>query len=64
MIEVRIGQLLKARGRTFYWLAKETGIGHTTLWRLKKVRHWESTSSRWKNYAPPWIVSREMCSRL
>jgi putative transcriptional regulator len=36
MIEVRIHQLLKARGRTFYWLAKETGISHTTLWRLKK----------------------------
>jgi putative transcriptional regulator len=36
MIEVRIGQLLKARERTFYWLAKETGISHTTLWRLKK----------------------------
>ncbi|HEY0763460.1 MAG TPA: helix-turn-helix transcriptional regulator [Pyrinomonadaceae bacterium] len=36
MIEVRIDQLLKARGRTFYWLAKNTGISHTTLWRLKK----------------------------
>lgn len=36
MIEVCIDQLLKARGRTFYWLAKETGISHTTLWRLKK----------------------------
>ena len=36
MIEVRIDQLLQARGRTFYWLAKETGISHTTLWRLKK----------------------------
>jgi putative transcriptional regulator len=36
MIEVRIDQLLKARVRTFYWLAKETGISHTTLWRLKK----------------------------
>jgi putative transcriptional regulator len=36
MIEVRIDRLLKARGRTFYWLAKETGISHTTLWRLKK----------------------------
>ncbi|MEN3327650.1 MAG: putative transcriptional regulator [Acidobacteriota bacterium] len=36
MIEVRIDQLLKLRGRTFYWLAKETGISHTTLWRLKK----------------------------
>lgn len=24
------------QGRTFYWLAKQTGISHTTLWRLKK----------------------------
>lgn len=36
MIELRIDELLEARGRTFYWLAKETGISHTTLWRLKK----------------------------
>ena len=27
---------LEAQGRTFYWLAKETGISHTTLWRFKK----------------------------
>ena len=38
MIEIRIDELLGARGRTFYWLAKETGISHTTLWRLKKGR--------------------------
>ena len=38
MIEIRIDELLEARGRTFYWLAKETGISHTTLWRLKKGR--------------------------
>ena len=38
MIEIRIDQLLEERGRTFYWLAKETGISHTTLWRLKKGR--------------------------
>ena len=38
MLEVRIDQILKARGRTFYWLAKETGVSHTTLWRLKKGR--------------------------
>ena len=36
MIEIRIDELLAERGRTFYWLAKETGISHTTLWRLKK----------------------------
>jgi len=36
MIQVRIDNLLKAHKRTFYWLAKETSISHTTLWRLKK----------------------------
>jgi putative transcriptional regulator len=36
MIEIRIDELLKNCGRSFYWLAKETGISHTTLWRLKK----------------------------
>ena len=36
MIEIRVDQLLEAHGRTFYWLAKETGISHTTLWRFKK----------------------------
>ena len=36
MIEIRVHELLAEHGRTFYWLAKETGISHTTLWRLKK----------------------------
>ena len=36
MIEIRIDELLKNRGRSFYWLANEAGISHTTLWRLKK----------------------------
>ena len=36
MIEVRVDGLLESRGRSFYWLSKETGISHTTLWRLKK----------------------------
>jgi DNA-binding Xre family transcriptional regulator len=36
MIEIRINELLGNRGRSFYWLANETGISHTTLWRLKK----------------------------
>ena len=36
MIEILIDGLLEERGRSFYWLAKETGISHTTLWRLKK----------------------------
>lgn len=38
MIEIRVDELLEAHGHTFYWLAKETGISHTTLWRLKKGR--------------------------
>jgi len=36
MIEIQVDQLLAEQERTFYWLAKETGISHTTLWRLKK----------------------------
>jgi putative transcriptional regulator len=36
MIEIRIDHQLAEHERTFYWLAKETGISHTTLWRLKK----------------------------
>ncbi|MDH3493856.1 MAG: helix-turn-helix transcriptional regulator [Acidobacteriota bacterium] len=35
-IEVHIDQILKERERTFYWLAKQSGVSHTTLWRLKK----------------------------
>ena len=38
MIEIRIDELLKNLGRSFYWLAKETGISHTTLWRLKTAK--------------------------
>jgi putative transcriptional regulator len=36
VIEIRVDELLIEHGRSFYWLAKETGISHTTLWRLKK----------------------------
>lgn len=35
MIELRIEQLLEEREKTFYWLAKETEIGYTSLWRLR-----------------------------
>jgi putative transcriptional regulator len=38
VIKIRIDELLKEHERTFYWLAKETGVSHTTLWRLKKDR--------------------------
>jgi putative transcriptional regulator len=36
VIEIQIDGLLEERRRSFYWLSKETGISHTTLWRLKK----------------------------
>jgi putative transcriptional regulator len=36
MIRVHIDKLLREQSKTFYWLAKETGVSHTTLWRLKK----------------------------
>ena len=36
MIVPRLDKVLAKEKRTFYWLAKETGISNTTLWRLKK----------------------------
>jgi putative transcriptional regulator len=36
VIEIRVDSLLETQEKSFYWLAKETGISHTTLWRLKK----------------------------
>jgi putative transcriptional regulator len=36
MIIPHLDKLLARENRSFYWLAKETGISHTTLWRLKK----------------------------
>ncbi len=38
MIEIQIDGLLGERGRSFYWLAKEAGVSHATLWRLKTGR--------------------------
>lgn len=37
MIEVRLKQLLEHRGRTRYWLAKETGIYYNTLARIERA---------------------------
>ena len=36
IIKVQIDDVLEKRGQTFYWLSKQTGVSHTTLWRLKK----------------------------
>ncbi len=36
IIKAQIRQILRKRGRTFYWLSKQTGVSHSTFWRLKK----------------------------
>jgi putative transcriptional regulator len=35
VIQTRIADLLHQRGKSLYWLAKETGIAYPTLWRLR-----------------------------
>lgn len=35
VIQTRIDELLRERGKSLYWLAKETGIAYPTLWRLR-----------------------------
>ncbi|PYS81720.1 MAG: XRE family transcriptional regulator [Acidobacteria bacterium] len=35
MIQARFDDLLQARGRSLYWLAKEAGVAYTTLWKLR-----------------------------
>jgi putative transcriptional regulator len=36
MIEIQLDRILKREGRTYYWLAKQSGVSHNTLWRMKK----------------------------
>jgi putative transcriptional regulator len=35
VIQTRIDDLLRKRGKSLYWLAKQTGIAYPTLWRLR-----------------------------
>jgi putative transcriptional regulator len=37
MIEVKLKELLKARGRSRYWLANESGIEYNTLMRIERA---------------------------
>src|SRR5205085_1027416 len=39
MIQVRLKQMLEDRGRTRYWLAKESGIDYDTLARIEQATH-------------------------
>ena len=37
MIEVKLKELLEARGRSRYWLAQESGIEYKTLARIEQA---------------------------
>jgi putative transcriptional regulator len=37
MILIKLNEALQKRGRTVYWLARNSGIPHVTLWNLSKV---------------------------
>ena len=34
MIQLRLAEMLEQRGRTAYWLAKETGVRYATIWEM------------------------------
>lgn len=38
MVGVRLNELLEARGRSLLWLANETGIAYSTLWKLRDAK--------------------------
>lgn len=34
MIELRLAEMLELRGRTAYWLSKQTGVRYATIWEM------------------------------
>lgn len=36
MIKLRLSEMLKERGRTPYWLAKQTGIRYASIWHMNR----------------------------
>ena len=38
MVKTRIEEALADRGRSLYWLAKESGVTYAALWNLKERR--------------------------
>lgn len=39
MIEVRLKDLLEARGKSRYWLSQQAGIQYKTLMRIESAEH-------------------------
>ena len=35
LVEIRLNEMLEKRGRSAYWLSKETSISQSVLWRIK-----------------------------
>jgi len=38
MIECQLDEMLEKRGRTAYWLSKETGLTHAALYRIRHAK--------------------------
>jgi putative transcriptional regulator len=36
MIQSQLSELLEQKGRTLYWLAKQSGVRYATVWQLGK----------------------------
>lgn len=36
MVKIRLADLLEERGKTLYWLAKQTGLRYATLWQMSR----------------------------
>lgn len=36
MITIRLNELLKEKGRTLYWLAKQSSVRYATVWNLSR----------------------------
>ncbi|MGH9823632.1 MAG: helix-turn-helix domain-containing protein [Blastocatellia bacterium] len=34
-VEMRLAEMLEKRGRSAYWLSKQTGISQSVIWRIK-----------------------------
>jgi putative transcriptional regulator len=35
MIEFKLNEMLESHGKSAYWLARETGISESVLWRMR-----------------------------
>ena len=36
MIKILLNELLREKGRTLYWLAKQSGVRYATIWNMSR----------------------------